>query len=93
LPLFFYLRFTDFRFSILLALDATVGITTGERFHFVNTYQVEVAVDGVLQGTGSYGKLKGLALGRLGEQTMNQTTGEGVTTTYAVNDRIDFVTL
>ena len=47
----------------------------------------------MLQSRSSYSKLKSLALSRLGEQTMNQTTRERVTTTYAVDDRVDFVTL
>ena len=76
-----------------LALYAAVGITTSQTLYFVNTYQVEVAIDGVLQSRSGNGKLQSLALSRLGQQTMNQTTRERVATTYAVDDRIDLVTL
>ena len=76
-----------------LALYATVGITTSQALYFVNTYQVEVTIDSVLQSRSSNSKLKSLALGRLGQQTVNQTTRERVTTTYAVDDRIDLITL
>ncbi len=76
-----------------LTLYAAVGITTSQTLYFVNTYQVEVAIDGVLQSRSSNGKLQSLALSRLGQQTMNQTTRERVATTYAIDDRIDLVTL
>ena len=36
-------------FFIRLALYASVSVTACERLYLVNTYQVEVAVDGVLQ--------------------------------------------
>jgi hypothetical protein len=40
-----------------LALYTTVSIATGKRLYFVNTYQIEVTVDGVLQSGSSNGKL------------------------------------
>lgn len=76
-----------------LSLHTSVSITAGQRLYLINTYEVEVTIDGVLQGTGSHGELEGLTLSGLCEQTMNQTTRERVTTTYAVDDRIDFVAL
>ena len=47
----------------------------------------------MLQCRCSHSKLKSLTLGTLGQQTMNQTTGEGVTTTDTVDDRIDLIAL
>ena len=57
-----------------LALYAAIGVTTCQTLHLVDTYQVEVTSDGVLQGTGSHGKLEGLALRLLRQQTVNQAT-------------------
>ena len=63
-----------FTFHYSLSLHSSVGITTGKRFNFVNRYQVEVTVDGVLQGTGSHSELQGLALSLLRQKTVDQTT-------------------
>ena len=67
-------NYSLFTFHSSLPLHSSVGITTGERFNFVNRYQVEVTIDGVLQGTGSHSELQGLALSLLRQKTVDQTT-------------------
>ena len=57
----------------VLALNTSVGITTSKAFHLSCRHQVEVARNGMLQGTGSHRKLKGLALCGLRQQTMDQS--------------------
>ena len=73
---------------------AAICVTTGEGEDFVLGNEVIVAVDGVLESRSGYCKLKRCALVvRILEHTVNQTAGERVTTTYAVDDRVDLVTL
>ena len=57
-----------------LTLHATISTTASQSLHFLDGHLVEVAVDGMLQGTGSHGELKGLTLCLFCQQTMNQTT-------------------
>ena len=59
-----------------LSLHTSVSITTGQRLYLINTYEVEVTIDSMLQSRSSYSKLKGLTLCRFGEQSMDQTTRE-----------------
>ena len=47
----------------------------------------------MLQCRSSNSELKCLALSLLSQETMDQTTGERVTTTHAVDDRVDVVVL
>ena len=65
----FFLRFVNG-----LSLHTTVGIATSKAFHLGSRNKVEVARYGVLQGTGSNGKLESLALSSLGQQSMNEST-------------------
>ena len=57
-----------------LALYAATGITASEALHLFGAYQVEVAIDGVLQSRSSHSEFEGLALGLLREQTVDKTT-------------------
>ena len=45
----------------------------------------------MLQCRGCDSKLQGLALSRLGEQSVDESAGEGITTAYAVDDRLNVV--
>ena len=47
----------------------------------------------MFQRTGCYGKLESLALSLLRQQTVNQTAGEAVAASHAVDDGIDVVAL
>ena len=46
----------------------------------------------MLQSRSSYGKFKSRTLVRFRQQTVDDTTGKRITTTYTVDDRIDIVT-
>ncbi len=76
-----------------LSLNTTISVTASKALYLVSRNQVEVARDSVLQSRSSYCELKSLALSLLGQETVDQTTRERVTTTYAVDDRVDVVVL
>ena len=78
---------------MLLSLYTTICVTTSKALYLVSRYQVEVAWDSVFQGRSSYSELQCLSLIRLGQKTVDQTTRERVTTTYAVDDWVDVVVL
>ncbi len=77
----------------MLSLYTTISVTASKALNLVNRNQVEVARDCVLQSRSSYSELKSLALSCLSQETVDQTTRERVTTTYAVDDRVDVVVL
>ena len=77
----------------MLSLYTTISVTASKALNLVNRNQVEVARDSVLQGRSSNSELKCLALSLLSQETMDQTTRERVTTTHAVDDRVDVVVL
>ena len=76
-----------------LALYAAVGVASGKGFDLGCGDEVEVAVDGVLEGRGGYCELEGVGLIVHGEESVYQTTREAVATAYAVDDRVDVVAL
>ena len=66
----------------ILTLHSSVGITACKAQDFVLGNEVIVAVDGVLEGRSGYCELESSTLVvRILEHTVNQTTGERVTTT------------
>jgi|GEM_PF-3212221 len=75
-----------------LSLYTSACISTCQCFNFFYRYQIEVSIDSMLQSRSSYGKFKSRTLVRLRQQTVDDTTGKRVTTTYTVDDRIDIVT-
>ena len=76
-----------------LTLYAAVCVAAGEGCHLVGRHEVEVAGHGVLQGRCSNGKFESVGLVVHGEKSMDETSGEAVAATYAVDYRIDVVAL
>ena len=77
----------------MLSLNATISVTASEALYLISRNEVEVARDSVLQCRSSNSKLQSLSLSLLSQETVDQTTRERVTTTYAVDDRVDVVVL
>ncbi len=59
-----------------LALYAAVSATAGESLNLVNSHEVEVTGDSLLEGRCCHGKLESLTLGGHGEQTVDVTARE-----------------
>ena len=77
-----------------LALYSSVGITAGQTHDFVLRDEVEVAVDGVLESRSGNSELQSRSLVVLVfEHTVDQAARERVTTTNAVDDWVNLVTL
>ena len=77
----------------MLSLNATISVTASKTLYLISRNEVEVARDSVLQCRSSYCELQCLCLSLLGQETVDQTTRERVTTTYAVDDRVDVIVL
>ena len=77
----------------MLSLNATISVTASKTLYLISRNEVEVARDSVLQCRSSYCELQCLCLSLLGQETVDQTTRERVTTTYAVDDRVDIIVL
>ena len=77
----------------MLSLNATISVTASKTLYLISRNEVEVARDSVLQCRSSYCELQSLCLSLLGQETVDQTTRERVTTTYAVDDRVDIIVL
>ena len=76
-----------------LALYSSACIPSCQRFYLFGRNKVEVTVDSVLQGGSGYCKFEGGTLVGFCQQAVNDATLERVPATYAVDDRIDVVTL
>ena len=77
-----------------LALYSSVGITAGKAHDFVLRDEVEVTVDGVLESGSGNSKFQSRSLVVLVlEHTVDQAARERVTTTDAVDDWVNLVTL
>ena len=74
-------------------MDTAVGITTGERFHFIGAHEVEVAGHGVLERRSRNGKFKSISLIIHCEKAVDKAAREGVAAADAVDDGIDVVAL